>query len=308
MLIFSQLGKRYSAGALLAAIALLAIAANQTVADEEPKSATAGANPFAAHNAYPWRLYGKDRFTRALRAGLKHVEVDITYDPQRKAVVATHDARPTGEETELGDLLEPLWAAWGASPDDGYTLIIDLKTSSPELVRGLQAILEPQASLLSQLPKAGEEFVPGKITVCLTGSGDAHQEYERLIPKDGRYLAFADLGFGETSWREQVADYVPAQAPNFTRFLTFEFHNFMDAPRTNGVEHVSLERLQDVVRAADALGYKIRIYTINPPRRGEGYDTRFWDLCTQAGVHMIATDAYEPAREYWNQRSGAVTK
>ena len=170
-------------------------------------------NPFAAHNAYPWRLYGKDRFERALKAGLKHIEVDVTFDSQRGVVVATHDTRPNGSETELGALLEPLWSAWGANSDDGYTLIIDLKSSSPELVRGLHAILEPHAKLLSTMPKSGGSFSPGKITVCLTGSGDAHREYAAIVPSDGNYLAFADVGFGETSWREQVADYVPSEAP-----------------------------------------------------------------------------------------------
>jgi hypothetical protein len=270
-------------------------------AAEGEKQASLKANPFAAHNAYPWRLYGKDRFERALKAGLKHIEVDITFDPQRQVVVATHDTRPNGSETELGKLLQPMWSAWGANSDDGYTLIIDLKSSSPELVRGLQTILEPHANLLSSLPKTGGSFAPGKITVCLTGSGDAHREYAGIIPADGKYLAFADVGFGETNWREQVADYVPSEPPGFTRFLTFEYHNFMDAPRASGAEHFSLKRLQETVRLANERGYRIRVYTINPTRKGEGYDTRFWDLCVQADMHMIATDAYEQARDYWSK-------
>lgn len=261
------------------------------------------ANPFAAHNAYPWRLYGKDRFDRALKAGLKHIEVDLTYDPDRKAVVATHDTRPNGKEAELGELLKPLWSQWGSANDSGYTLIIDFKSSSPELVRGLQAILEPHSRLLSTMPKSGGAFEPGKITVCLTGSGEAHREYAAAIPGDGRYLAFSDLGFSGSSWRENVADYVPKEPPGFTRFLTFEYHNFLDAPRTNDLDHVSLARLRETVRVANELGYRIRIYTINPPSRDGGYDTRFWDACADAGVHMISTDAYEQARDYWNQRA-----
>lgn len=273
---------------------------------EAAKSASAS-NPFAAHNAYPWRLYGKDRFDRALKAGLKHIEVDVTYDPNRKAIVATHDSRPSGAETELGELLEPLWKQWGASDEKGYTLIIDCKSSSPELVRGLQAVLEPHAALLSSLPRQGGSFQEGKITVCLTGSGAAHREYDAIIPPDGRFLAFRDLGYGAGDWRENVADYVPAQPPGFARFLTLEFHNFHDAPRTSGIEHVSLERLRETVRLADAAGYRIRIYTINPPSRDRELDTRFWDLCVQAGVHMIATDAYEGARDYWANRSAGET-
>jgi len=282
---------------------------HQVASGEEGTQADAlRANPFAAHNAYPWRLYGKDRFERALKSGLKHIEVDITYDPERRAVVATHDTRPNGSETELRTLLEPLWSAWGANSDDGYTLIIDMKSSSPELVRGLHAILEPHAKLLSTMPKAGGPFAPGKITVCLTGSGEAHREYAAIVPSDGNYLAFGDLGFGATDWREQVADYVPKEAPGFTRFLTFEFHNFMDAPRATGAEHFSLDRLRETVRLANERGYRIRVYTINPARRGDDYDTAFWDKCVQSGMHMVATDAYEPARDYWTKHVESLPK
>ncbi|MBL9124232.1 MAG: hypothetical protein JNG90_11410, partial [Planctomycetaceae bacterium] len=186
------------------------------------------------------------------------------------------------------------------------TLIIDLKSSSRELVQGLQAILAPHASVLSSLPKAGGPFQPRQITVCLTGSGDAHRAYAALIPADGEYLAFGDLGYGESNWSKDVSDYVPSAEPGFTRFLTFEFHNFLDAPKAQGIEHVSLERLRDTVRLANERGYRMRIYTINPPRRGAGYDTRFWDLCVEAGVHMIATDAYEPARDYWQKHAAAA--
>src|ERR1700742_3080935 len=87
--------------------------------------------PFAAHNAYPWRLYPKDRFDKALASGLKHLEIDISYDPQRQAVVATHDSKPYGNEPELGKLLVPLWEQWGKSSEQGYTLIIDFKVTNP---------------------------------------------------------------------------------------------------------------------------------------------------------------------------------
>ena len=293
----------------LATLLICGAAATGSASGEEgTKEAALAANPFAAHNAYPWRLYGKDRFERALKAGLKHIEVDVTYDPQRKAVVATHDTRPNGSETELGELLQPLWSTWGANAGDGFTLIIDLKSSSAELVRGLQAVLEPHAKLLSTLPKAGGPFVPGKITVCLTGSGDAHREYAAIIPSDGNYLAFGDVGYGETSWREDVSGYVPSEAPGFVRFLTFEFHNFMDAPRASGAERFSLDRLRETVRLANERGYRIRVYTINPARRNDQYDFRFWDRCVQAGMHMIATDAYEQAHEYWGKHVEAAAK
>ncbi|MGD9648524.1 MAG: hypothetical protein AB7U73_22630, partial [Pirellulales bacterium] len=181
--------------AVLATLALLVLSAAGSpsacrAVDPAPRLED---NPFAAHNAYPWRFYAKDRFDKALASGLKHLEVDVTYDPARQAVVATHDAKPTGNEPELGQLLEPLWTRWGAAPDDGYTLIIDFKTSSPEIVAGLQKVLEPHRALLSTLTKGSDaKFRPGKITVCLTGSGAAHRLYDEQTSAGSDYLAFSD--------------------------------------------------------------------------------------------------------------------
>lgn len=256
-------------------------------------------NPFAAHNAYPWRLYPKDRFDRALGSGLKHLEVDITYDPERQAVVATHDAKPSGNEPELSALLAPLWEKWGSAPDDGYTLILDFKTSSDAVVRGVAAMLTEHAELLSKMKKGTDDFRPGKITVCLTGGGAAHAIYDRMTPEGSDYLAFSDDTGRPGSWQEDATSYVPESPAGFVRFLSLEKQNFMDAPRARGNEHISVARMRAAVEAASARGYRMRIYTINPARAGDGWDTAYWDACLEAGVHMIATDAYDVAQEHW---------
>jgi hypothetical protein len=261
--------------------------------------AVANENPFAAHNAYPWRLYPKDRFERALNSGLKHLEVDITYDPERHAVVATHDAKPTGGEPELPALLEPLWTKWGASPEEGYTLILDFKSSSDEVVRGVKQLLDEHAELLSSLRKGSTDFKPGKITVCLTGNGAAHALYDRLIAAGEPYRAFSDDTGCPGSWQNDPTTYVPDQPAGYVRFVTLEKQNFLDAPRARGDHHVSISRLRAAVDAANAGGYRIRVYTLNPARRGDGWDTLYWDACLAAGVHMIATDAYDLAHEHW---------
>lgn len=259
-------------------------------------------NPFAAHNAYPWRLYTKDRFDKALASGLKHLEVDITYDPKREAVVATHDSQPAGNEPELKALLAPLWTKWEAAGDDGYTLILDFKSSSEPLARGVQEMLSEHADALSKLAKGTDEFRPGKITVCLTGSGAAHEMYDQLIPSGGDYLAFSDAtGIG--GWQADAAGFVPAEPAGFVRFVTLEKQSFMDEPRARGNDHVSLDRLTAAVKAANERGYRIRVYTINPTRRGDAWDTHYWDQCVKAGMHMIATDAYDVARDYWQEHA-----
>ena len=300
---------------LLAVCVLVVTPAASLAADPAPPQRE---NPFAAHNSYPWRFYAKDRFDKALASGLKHLEVDVTFDPARQAVVATHDEKPTGNEPELGKLLEPLWQRWGAAPDDGYTLIIDLKTASPELAAGLRKILEPRQALLSTLTKGSDaRFHPGKITVCLTGSTAGHRIFDEQTPAGSDYLAFSDDSGAPGNWQSETSQYVPNKPPGFVRFITLEKSNFLDAPGARGDEHVSLSRLREVAGRANELGYGLRIYTINPARAKDanssgvtkpdgrqeplspGWDTHFWDLCLDAGVTMIATDAYDVAAAHW---------
>lgn len=259
------------------------------------------AGPFAAHNAYPYRLYPKGRFESALDAGLKHVELDITYDPRRKTVVVTHDAQPNGKEPELGTLLATLFERWAAAPGDGYTIILDFKTSSPEIVAGVAELLDPHRDVLTLLAKQSDGRPrTGKITVCFTGNTAAHRLYEESVAAGDDYLGFGDGGAG--GWLENPADHVPEEPARFVRFLTYEQSVFADAPGAKGPEHLSLARLKAVVDAANARGYRVRVYTLNPPRRDGGRDFQAWEKCVAAGMHMIATDAYAESRQWWNEQ------
>jgi len=261
--------------------------------------------PLAAHNAYPWRLYAPGRFEQALQAGLKHVEVDITFDPAKGKAVATHDAKPSGKETELGTLLEPLWKQWLASDEQGYTLILDFKTSSPELVKGVAEVLEPYRAAVSTLgKKPGSQFEERKITVCLTGNTAAHRLYAESVPEEGAYLAFGDQGGGD--WREDVASYVPKGPAGFVRFLTYERSAFQDAKGAKGDDHLSVERMRQLMELARQGNYRVRLYTINPPKKAGRFDMTAWQRCVEAGVDMISTDAYPLAREWWTARKGAA--
>ena len=273
---------------------------------EEARSLASGRptlddNPFAAHNAYPWRLYGNSRFRRALASGLKHLEIDVTYDPQRRAVVATHDSKPRGGEPELGQLLEPLWQQWGSSDQDGYTLIIDFKTVSPALAAGVHKILVPHAALLSSMRKGdASSFEQRKITVCLTGADACQVLYAATVPKQQPLLAFGD--YGHSDWRADAASYVPDEPPGFDRFLTFNISCFRRSADARGIDAISDERLRTVVRLANQRGYRMRVYTINPPKRKDGTrDDRIWRQCVEAGTHMISTDLYEEAAEWWRR-------
>lgn len=258
--------------------------------------------PMAAHNAYTWRLYGNQRLPRALAAGLQHIEVDVSWDPTRQVIVVTHDHPPRGGEPELAPFLVPLWKSWKSRGGTGYTLIIDFKTSDPACAAQLTAVLQPHADQLSSLPKAGGDFRPGAITVCLTGSQTAHQHYFDSLPNDGSLLAFGDRGLG--GWPEDTATAVPADPPGFVRFLTIEKSFFCESPGARGNAPLSVARLRSFMQVADARGYRVRVYTLNPTRGADGqYDLTAWDRCLEAGVHMLATDAYELARDYWNRHA-----
>ncbi|MBX3414089.1 MAG: hypothetical protein KF708_15485 [Pirellulales bacterium] len=290
------------------AVMVLSLAVASLAAERAAAADHSATNPFAAHNAYPYRLLpDKQKFSRALDAGLKYVEVDVTYDPNRKAIVATHDSTAHGNEPELGELIAPLWERWAKTPpEDHYTLVIDFKSVSPEIVEAFKQVIEPHAELLSRLPKSeGGTFEPRHITVCLTGDTAAHRLYADSIPADGEYLAFGDHGSG--AWKANIADYVPSAPAGFVRFLTYEKQTFMDAADAKGNEHISAERMKEAVRLANERGYRIRVYTVNPPRRGGVLDDAYWSACVDSGVHMIATDAYEIARDWWNERAEKTT-
>ncbi len=286
------------ASATLLAIAIITATTHSRAADAENLSGDAG--PFAAHNAYPYRLYAPKRFERALDAGLKYVELDITYDPENNIAVVTHDTKPAGRETKLSTMLDELWSRWGDAPGNDYTVILDFKTASPELVESVQNLLTPRAGLLSKLRKQkGATFEPGKITVCLTGDKKAHRLFEAAVAEGDNFLAFGDGGAG--GWLEDPRDHVPDKPAGFVRFLTYHRAVFADAPKARGEEHFSEERARKVMEKANAGNYRVRIYTLNPPRREDRqYDFRAWERCVNAGVHMIATDNYIGARKWWD--------
>lgn len=291
--------RRAWVGALGLAWALVAapVGAAEPAIDAE----TLATSPFAAHNAYPYRAYGPDRLSRALAAGLRFIEIDVTYDPSRKIAVATHDSVARGDEPELSAVLEPLWRQWGESDLPDLTLIIDFKTGSRELAAAVQQALAPHAAQLTKLRKApGAPLEPGRITVCLTGSAEAHAAFDELTPAGEPYLAFADFGFGETAWKADSADYVPQDAPGFHRFLTFHGQNFMSEPRGRGSEQISQPRMAALIERAGPAGYRVRVYTINPKRAADGSrDTTYWQRAADAGMHMISTDDYEDAQAWW---------
>lgn len=277
------------------------LSADESPSAPRPADAT---NPLAAHNAYTWRLYPGDRLGRALASGLKHVEIDVCYDASRQAVVVTHDNPARGNEPELEAYLAPVWRQWQAAAGEGYTLIIDFKSAQPAAAARVHEILLPQAALLTSLPKRdGAALQPGKVTVCLTGDTAAHRHYAEGIAADGSYLAFGDVGGG--AWQADAASYVPDAPAGFVRFVTLEKGVFRADPKDRAAAAFDPARLRAVADKAHRLGYRVRVYTLNPPKQPDGgFDTSAWAACIDGGLEMVSTDAYELARDWWRERKG----
>jgi hypothetical protein len=260
--------------------------------------------PFAAHNAYPYLFLNPGGVNRALSADMPALELDLTYDPVRRTAVVTHDGSPRGGEPALRDYLQPVWKQWLDSQRTGFTLILDFKSSKPELAHSVARILEEHRSNLSSMVKSpGARFEPGRITVCLTGSGAGHRAYAESVAAGGRYIAFGDSG--SEDWKTDPREYVPAEPAGFIRFLTFERRVFLSGPDKRRSADVSIDRLREVVRLADERGYRIRVYTVNAQLFPVGVEDVYWKAAVEAGVHMVATDDYELARQWWNRRRPA---
>lgn len=250
--------------------------------------------PFAAHNAYPFQGQGAEKLEQALEAGLKHIEVDVTYDARREAAVVTHSSKPAGGEPELGRFIEPIWRHWAEAPGTGYTLIVEFKHKDARIGRALQRILSAHADMLSRMStRPGAPFIPGKITVCLTGNSDGQRAYESQLGLDDHYYAFGDVGYGPGAWKFNAESYVPREPPGFRRFITIEQHNLIALPFVHDELAMSPGRVEAVARRANAMGYQLRIYVLNAKQADQ------WQMAVSSAVPMIATDDYARAAAWW---------
>ncbi|MBI3890486.1 MAG: hypothetical protein HY303_03035 [Candidatus Wallbacteria bacterium] len=321
---------------LVLAFALSTAAAALAVRPSDPSGPAAPPCPFAAHNAYPYKGDGENKFSAALAAGLKSVEVDETWDPNRRAAVVTHDEKPKGDEPELGAFLATLFRKWQTAPGTGYILVLDLKSSDPNLPRAIHAVLERHAKLLSKMSagpvsasslfdSASDPFEPGKITVWMSGSGDGKDAYRRS-PPGGVYLAFGDRVFNENDYKKNVADYFPKAPPAFERFITMHVQNCMAGAARKGFlgkaeaklenlkrhlpfmhgydsdDTLSATRAAEIASKSRASGYPVRLYVVNGGGIGDHKGTSAWDLLAKAGIPWIATDDYAQAAAWWKGR------
>lgn len=265
--------------------------------------------PVSAHNCYPANSASTERVVEALALGIDNIEIDLGWDEIRKQLIVGHDATPQpgltypGLEAYLVPALEAHWRQ--AREDQAPTLLtIDWKTDNLDAVRQFQAFLDAHPDWFSTAPKASESpLTVRRLTVCFTGSDRAKEQYDALIPAGGTYRAFRDTVFGGGQFKQDVADYAPAPATAYHRFLTFHWGNVEAGgpPLAGAWTDNDATRLTSLMTQVHRQGFRARFYCLNghngptlSPYRFRNDDAARirWQAATKAGVDWVATDEY----------------
>lgn len=254
---------------------------------------------YNAHNCYPEKGQYWDRLERARRAGLRAVEIDLTWSPERRRTVISHDKTPSGGEPTLEEYFwKPVEAELRRLPRGrpGWLLLIDFKVDHPGVVEEVYRGLERRQRLLTRF---GEKVDYGPLTVLLTGDNAAIAAFEKRNRGHGSYLAMGNREPAGREYEDNVAAYFPAEATPFYRVFNFEWAHIEPSPgarRTEPLSEAALARLGKLAELAHQKGYWLRTWTLNASTFGgrEGLRER-WQAAREAGVEMIATDEYELA-------------
>jgi hypothetical protein len=265
--------------------------------------------PISAHNCYPADSTRRDQLVEALGLGIDNIEIDLGWDEAKKRLIVGHDATPRAGVAypEFEDYLVPaLEAHWKSPRPDGAptVLTVDWKTSHPDAVRRFQAFLDAHPDWLSSAPKAPDgKLTSRRLTVCLTGSDNAKDLYDSLIPAGGTYRAFRDRVFGGGDYRDDVKGYAPAPASAYHRFLTLHWGNVERGGPPGAGDWTAAEaaRLKALLDHAHAQGYRVRFYCLDGRHRLDSLPYRFasedaarirWRAAADAGADWVATDDY----------------
>lgn len=250
---------------------------------------------YNAHNCYPEKGQHWDRLDRARQAGLRAVEIDVTWSEQRGRGVISHHkelagGEPTLEEYFFRPLLPELRRLPAGKPD--WLLLIDFKSDDARLVAEVYRLLRRHRKLLTT---AGEDLRYGPLTVLLTGDNAAIAAFARLHPPGERYLAIGNREPLGREYRENVAEYFPEAATGFYRVFNFEWKHVEQVyRREEPLSGAERERLEALARAAHEKGYWLRTWTLNGSHfGGQEWVRERWETARLAGVEMIATDEYE---------------
>jgi hypothetical protein len=254
---------------------------------------------YNAHNCYPEKGQHWERLERARQAGLRAIEIDVTWSEERRRTVISHEKQPIGGEPTMEEYfwraVEPELRKLARGRPE-WLLLIDFKTDDAGVVEQVYRELERRRALLSRF---GERIEYGPLTVLLTGDRAAIAAFERRSRGHGPYLAMGDQEPPGREYRDNVADYVPDQATAFYRVFNFDWKHVEpdpDARKQGPMPPEARARLQALAELAHQKGYWLRAWTLNASTFGgrEGLLER-WQAAREAGVEMLATDQYELA-------------
>ncbi|MFY0566425.1 hypothetical protein ACN28E_21670 [Archangium lansingense] len=221
-----------------------------------------------AHNDY--------EHERPLLDALGHrfysVEADLYLNDGKLAV--SHLNLPWDPKRSLEQLyLEPLQARvdeLGSVHGDGvpFTLWIDLKQGSRELVDTLHSVLE-KYPMLTRID--GEEVHPGPVTVVLTGDAQGKEDF---VSRYAQRRAIRDSN-----------DYSPEDPPadGAWGYYALKWSDYLDASGTGQLDESQRARLACIIENAHAQGRKVRFF--GAPNHPDA-----WRVALEYGVDFLGAD------------------
>lgn len=270
-----------------------------------------------AHNCYPDRGRGADRFERARQAGLSAFELDLVWSEPLGRTVISHERKLTGQEPALDShfarfLLPELRQLPPEQP--GLLLLLDFKTDHPGPPGEVRSLLLRYRDLVTANGARGDaptstplRYRP--LTVLLTGHAAAIARYEAAVADGEPFLAMGNREPAERRFREEIAEYFPQPATVFYRVFNFQWIHIEREPNSKAGAFTAAEesRLRSLVETARQEGYWLRAWNLNATSRAWSEEHNFggpaallerWRAALEAGVDMVATDEYDLAGRF----------
>ena len=283
--------------------------------DAQPKNTV-----LDAHNCYPYGGKYGDRIERALATGLPvAIEQDLAWTGTKS--VLSHEVKTSGGEPGMKEyffervrpivekaLRENKKAQWPL-----ITLNLDFKTMEPEHARAVLALLEQYETWLTSAPKSATSArLDWKPILVLVGD---HDNLAAVFDPVGakKLLAFGAVKVASRGTDLAPRQLVTAKATNYRRWWNSPWSIVEEGGQNKAGAWTipDQKRLRAIARHAHALGYWLRLYTLNGHEadNDQGWSKGYnfgtlkeaqvrWAASRAAGVDYLATDQYEELAKF----------